>query len=285
MADNRRARVSIATYDREGNRRSGGGGGRRGPSNRTRRIITVAVCLLLLVLIICLIVHGVNKANERRESERQAITATTQQQKQPQQETGTAISKVNRFPNLPSTYNMKYAVAVNTAQNIVTVYEKNPADGTYTKAVKVFICSAGLNGATPNGTWYVPDNEGGRPGKMGAWWNLVGNVYGQWCTRIHDGILFHSVPYEIKGDKGSLQEGEYNKLGQNASHGCIRMRVADVKWIYDNIPVGTCVTIYSDATTQEPLKKPNAQKITVPKSDPRHGWDPSDPDPANPWNK
>ena len=32
-------------------------------------------------------------------------------------------------------------------------------------------------------------------------------------------------------------------LGHRASHGCIRMKVKEVKWIYDNCPEGTTVVI------------------------------------------
>ncbi|HAH78565.1 MAG TPA: L,D-transpeptidase, partial [Ruminococcaceae bacterium] len=34
-----------------------------------------------------------------------------------------------------------------------------------------------------------------------------------------------------------------DKLGEPASHGCIRLPVEDAKWIYDNIPEGTKVVI------------------------------------------
>lgn len=32
-------------------------------------------------------------------------------------------------------------------------------------------------------------------------------------------------------------------IGQNVSHGCLRMKNKDVEWVYDHIPVGTPVTI------------------------------------------
>ena len=33
------------------------------------------------------------------------------------------------------------------------------------------------------------------------------------------------------------------KLGQPASHGCVRLTVADAQWFYDQVPDGTLVTI------------------------------------------
>ena len=38
-------------------------------------------------------------------------------------------------------------------------------------------------------------------------------------------------------------EEEGNKLGQPASHGCVRLTVADAEWFYNQIPEGTPVTI------------------------------------------
>jgi len=53
--------------------------------------------------------------------------------------------------------------------------------------------------------------------------------------------LFHSVPTgEAFGDY--LPE-EGAKLGQPASHGCVRLTVADAQWFYDQVPDGTLVTI------------------------------------------
>jgi uncharacterized protein YjdB len=58
-------------------------------------------------------------------------------------------------------------------------------------------------------------------------------------TQIHGDYLFHSVLY---------YQGTFNimdgRLGQNLSHGCVRMNISEAKWIYDNIPSGTTVVSY-----------------------------------------
>ena len=64
--------------------------------------------------------------------------------------------------------------------------------------------------------------------------------------------------------------------------GCVRLTVRDAKWIYDNCPNGTMIKIY-DGDLPSGVSKPAAQKID--ENDPRKGWDPTDPDPANPWNQ
>lgn len=161
-----------------------------------------------------------------------------------------------------------YQITVNLTDNIVTVYRKDSA-GRYTTPDRAFVCSAG--GYTPEGTFRTTDKYIWRP--------LFGNVYGQYATRITGSILFHSVPY-LKQDKSTLEYDEYNKLGTSASAGCIRLTAADAKWIYDNCSGGTVVEMYR-GSRKEPLQPEQPAKIDT--SDSRKGWDPTDPDPANPW--
>lgn len=163
-----------------------------------------------------------------------------------------------------------YYVTVNLTQNIVTVYNKDK-EGNYTVPEKAFYCSVGEE--TPTGTFRTSDKYVWRP--------LFGNVYGQYATRITGHILFHSVPY-YKQDKSTLEFEEYNKLGETASMGCIRLTVEDVKWIYDNCPAGTTVKMFR-STEPEPLEPPKPQKIDI--NDSRRDWDPTDPDSDNPWKK
>ena len=180
---------------------------------------------------------------------------------------------VNKKVVVPSINTSKpYYIEVIRNQNVVVVYGKD-ANGNYSKIVKVFICSVGRNNYTPLGTF--------KTSKGYTWGALFGGVYGQYSTRITGHILFHSVPYYTK-DKGNLEWQEFNKLGTSASAGCVRMTVRDVKWIYDNISAGTTVKIY-DGALPNGVVKPTIKKI--PADSPNRGWDPTDPDLANPWNK
>lgn len=166
----------------------------------------------------------------------------------------------------------KYCIAVNTKQNIVVVY-KTDSVGNFTKPVKSFVCSCGKAGSTTiTGTFRTTDKY--------TWRALDGGVYGQYATRITGHYLFHSVPY-YKQDKSTLKTAEYNKLGKNASAGCVRLCVRDVKWIYDNCATGTIVFLYGDQYLQEPLIKPTPIKMNV--NHKYAGWDPTDPDRRNPW--
>lgn len=162
-----------------------------------------------------------------------------------------------------------YFIKVNRSQNCVTVYtyDKN---GEYTVPVRAMICSTGVNKATVIGDdFYIYYKQ--------EWNPLFNDVYGHYVSGFYGDYLFHSVPYE-DASADTLETEEFNKLGDEASLGCVRMETADVKWIYDNCPENTPVTVYDD-DNPGPLGKPEAIKIT----DHTCSWDPTDDDPQNPY--
>ncbi|MCI6061737.1 MAG: L,D-transpeptidase family protein [Dorea sp.] len=59
-----------------------------------------------------------------------------------------------------------------------------------------------------------------------------------WYTQFYGNYLFHSVLYN---KNGTLMDG---RVGMPLSHGCVRLKIENAKWIYDNIPVGTTVVVY-----------------------------------------
>lgn len=168
-------------------------------------------------------------------------------------------------------YNLPYVIEVIRNQSTTIVYGQDD-NGEYTKIVGVFPCSPGAGNNTPVGTFYS------RRGY--TWGGLFGGVYGQYSTIITGHVLFHSVPYRSM-NKDDLIWEYYNRLGSKDSLGCVRLTVRDAKWIYDNCPSGTMIKIY-DGDLPSGVSKPSAQKIDA--NDPKRGWDPTDPDPANPWN-
>ena len=149
-----------------------------------------------------------------------------------------------------------FEIRVNRSYNTITVY----GDG---EPIKAIVCSVGRNGATPVGTFTTKTKL--------RYHELNGPTYGQYCQHITSDILFHSVPSK-RPDTTSLYPGYYNQLGTAASAGCIRLTVADAKWLYDYMPLGTKVVIYDDASSPGPLGKPTAQKIPMSQT-----WDPTDP--------
>lgn len=160
-----------------------------------------------------------------------------------------------------------YYIQVNKGTNVVTVFKKKN-----NKPYKAMICSTGHD--TPVGTFYTPWKK--------EWHELLGPSWGQYNTRITGGFLFHSVWYYTNHDKSSISVSAYNYLGNTASHGCVRLLVKDAKWIYDKCPLGTKVVIINGNSSNDPLGKPSFMKIN-PGS--YKGWDPTDPDPHNPYLK
>ena len=60
-----------------------------------------------------------------------------------------------------------------------------------------------------------------------------GTVMGTVRNAGEGGISIHSVAC-AQANSYNLPAVEYNKLGQPASHGCIRACVADAKWVYEH---------------------------------------------------
>ena len=168
-----------------------------------------------------------------------------------------------------------YYVKVNKTLNVAMVYGKD-SNGEYTKLVKTFLVSTGEN--TPVGVWTTTDRY--------ETLSLVGGVWGHYTIRIINAIWFHSVPYYSKADAEGhwtdLEYEEFNKLGTSASLGCVRLSTIDAKWLYDNLPWHTQVEIYESSELPDGVVKPAGVKIDV--NSENRGWDPTDPDPANPWN-
>lgn len=167
-----------------------------------------------------------------------------------------------------------YLIMVNRAANCTTVYAKD-ANGQYTIPYKAITVSCGKN---------IEDTPLGQYNTIISYdWRLMfDGTYGHYAYRIVGSTLFHSVPF-YTASNDNLEWQEYNKLGSPASLGCVRMTVADAKWLVENCPVGTTVIIYDDASNPGPLGKPDT--IKIPEDSPYRGWDPTDPNPNNPWHQ
>ena len=252
-----------------------------------RRIFVGLLAALLVLLLACGIFYVVKGHNSDSNSQTPASSAVsdtssasipestpTSSSEEPDTQTA-AQPAATEEPAFVPTWNtagmegFPYLVAINRTTQTVTVYEKD-AEGNYTVPHSSMICSTG--DATPLGEFYTTDQY--------TWRLLEGNVYGQYATRITGSILFHSVPY-FKQDKATLESEEFNKLGTPASLGCIRLQIKDCKWIYDECPSGTRVILYEGDESTDPLGNPGFEPIDL--TNPNANWDPTDPDPKNPW--
>ena len=100
--------------------------------------------------------------------------------------------------------------------------------------------STGVDDQTPVGTFKVFSQS------AQAYYTPNPNERMRWMTRFTKGreggnIGFHGIPYKV------TKTGEIpfpTPLGKApSSHGCIRMRVADAKWLFQNMKIGTVVSV------------------------------------------
>ena len=131
----------------------------------------------------------------------------------------------------------EYRITVSLSKQRTYVYKWN-GEGFDAKPIKTFKCSTGLNDTpTPKGTFW-------NTGRIGGEWYYFKefDCWAKYAWVIDGGVLFHSVIYSSKSNS-SVRQGTIRALGKKASHGCVRLAVADAKWIYDNCSAGTPVTV------------------------------------------
>ena len=155
-----------------------------------------------------------------------------------------------------------YKLRVNRTRCMITVLAKD-GDRGWTIPVKSMTCSVGLPATpTPTGTYTI--------GQKDRWHILMGPSWGQYTAHVVNGIFIHSVAGN-KPEVNNLDSFQYNRLGSPASHGCIRLCVRDARWIYNNIPSGTSITIgddYYEPFDKEALPKlPNGSNLVDPTQD------------------
>lgn len=161
-----------------------------------------------------------------------------------------------------------FAITVDVRNQVVTVYTRDD-NGQYTVPVRQMLCSSGTTkNPSDVGDWVLN-------GRKANWCTFPqwGNTYARYWTRINSSIAFHSVIYTAVNNK-SVKVSSYKALGKRASHGCIRLTVADAKWVYDNVGAGTVVTIREDLPEdpelRDSLKLPELNtKTMLPKETPQ----------------
>jgi lipoprotein-anchoring transpeptidase ErfK/SrfK len=169
-----------------------------------------------------------NNDKKATTSEQKTKTASNQPQAQPvnwTMPTGGAYPAI--APNEPIWVN------VNTEKQRVYIMNAN-------QVIYTMVCSSGLDTSpdtsTPKGTFYIQRERGlsfyNPSEKEGA------DYWVSW--KNHGEFLFHTVATD---KNGNFIPSEAAKLGQKASHGCIRLSVPDAKWFYDNIQYHTKVVI------------------------------------------
>ncbi len=160
----------------------------------------------------------------------------------------------------------RYYIVLDLKNQIVFCYERDE-NGEYTRLVRCFLCSSGrteLNPddpedqgtPTPKGIWKITARE--RFGKFASF----GNEFARYWTQIVGGNYFHSVMF---GDRtvDTMKSGAYGSLGNNVSHGCVRLYVEDAKWLYYYACPGTTINVSTNEPANGELKRALKSKIPV----------------------
>lgn len=161
-----------------------------------------------------------------------------------------------------------YEIHLLRNHNVIIIYGKDD-NGEYTKLVNVFLCSTGYWNETELGDFEI--------GLQMRWGSLMADLYGQYSSQFNYNQLFHSVPYWSK-EQNNIEWEEYEKLGDFASSGCVRLATVDAKWIYDHCYTGAPVKVYD--IEELPVQKP--VQCVILEDYLFRGWDPTDPDEDNP---
>jgi len=158
------------------------------------------------------------------------------------------------YDELKNTDPNKYYILLDLKNQFVTVFEQDEL-GKYTKVVRRFICTTGRTKIDPE----IPDDKGtptpkgvykigGRErfGKFAAF----GGTYARYWTQIVGGVYFHSIMFSRR-DLDTMQSSAFRNLGNNVSHGCVRLYVEDAKWLYYYACPGTTIEV----STNEPKNR------------------------------
>jgi lipoprotein-anchoring transpeptidase ErfK/SrfK len=103
------------------------------------------------------------------------------------------------------------------------------------RAVREMTCSGGkFESPTPTGEFTTLQ-------KIEYAWVDRFDMGAYYWVRFFEDYLFHSVPFN---ENGEMMTEELDKLGEPASHGCIRLSLDDAKWFYETVPLGVAVLIH-----------------------------------------
>lgn len=107
------------------------------------------------------------------------------------------------------------------------------------KRVKFWQCCVGASVTpTPKGSYTVEGKEYVFHGEENSYSCYYGVVFNSARE-----LMFHSVGYKNNGSQKD-KDIIFSNLGSWASHGCVRLKLENAKWLYDHMTTGTKVVIF-----------------------------------------
>ncbi|MDD7402023.1 MAG: L,D-transpeptidase [Eubacteriales bacterium] len=187
------------------------------------------------------------------------------------------LDRIKRLiaPESPGDIEKNYMIRVFKDRQLVTVFEDPKGDGSFDYLIKAFNCSSAADGHnTPSGQHKI-----GLKLYSGY---MIDASYGQYCSEFLQYHYFHAVPSYGGVEEAGVSWEDYNKLGQAASHGCIRLETKAAKWIYDYCKEATPVEIL-DSSEDFPYLPDKVDQLKMSPDGPK--WDPTNPNPLNPYQQ
>jgi lipoprotein-anchoring transpeptidase ErfK/SrfK len=131
----------------------------------------------------------------------------------------------------------KWLILVDRSAHKVYVYHGKKGSW---KLKKSFLCGNGkASTPTVTGTFKMGTTKG-RYFKARYFDSASARCW--WPTRITGGYLFHSVLYYPSSTPARVMDG---RVGVGVSHGCVRLKLNNAKWIHDHITKKTTCVIYN----------------------------------------
>jgi len=136
--------------------------------------------------------------------------------------------KTSIIENIDYSDSANFRIEIDLSRQRLTVFYREDI-------LKEMICSGGaLETPTPLGEFTT--NQ-----KIEYSWVDRFDVGAYYWIRFFEDYLIHSVPFD---ENGEMIVEEFEKLGNPASHGCVRLRLDEAKWLYETLPLGVKVLIY-----------------------------------------
>ncbi len=143
----------------------------------------------------------------------------------PQVATDAHTAKANQYSSSTG-----WLCLVDKSEHRVYVYEGAKGSWALNRS---FLCGNGAAATpTPSGVFKVYGRK---------YYFDSGSVRCFYATMFYGNYYFHSTLYAQTSTPTVAVD---DRVGLGLSHGCVRLRLANAKWIYDNIPTGTTVVVY-----------------------------------------
>lgn len=167
------------------------------------------------------------------------------------------VTDLTKILKLKKNGGNRFYIELNRAACVVTIYMYNKETGKFDIPVKTCTVCVGRDvstnagaGAlnlqssfTPIGNYSICSNGTAVRYTLKPMHEPDGSVVqARWCTHIVGNVYFHAIAVGSNTHYG-LSPYKMNLLGSPASAGCVRMAVADAKWIFDYMPTGTKIKI------------------------------------------